>query len=167
MTDHFDAQDNAGPLAIFYDGHHSAGTFIETVPAHDTDGQKTRRTVADRLGVPLAELEVLTTCRNHPATAALDCLACWPLDDPSMTAPARDPFTLRRDPLASMPGRVRWNVVTDGRVLGWVVYGRRSRLWSAYVERPNPISGHLVGRFPTRQTAADEVWIQREIRSTP
>lgn len=68
---HQDASGAVSPLGVFRDGH-----LMRVVPRGDRYGDVTREQFRAELGdVPL---EVLVICRNHPDTAAVDCLICVP-----------------------------------------------------------------------------------------
>lgn len=76
MADSIAHQDFAGmsgsPLGVFADGE-----LVGIVSASDRSGAAARQRVSARLGRPV---EILITCPQHPASAAVDCLVCVPQD---------------------------------------------------------------------------------------
>lgn len=64
----FARQDNARHLGLFVDD-----TFIRQVPRDDRSGERTRQQAADRLNIRVERITILTTCNDHPDTAAVDC----------------------------------------------------------------------------------------------
>jgi hypothetical protein len=70
-------QDATGPLGVFSGERLVALVPEEYLPAA---GYDFRDNLADEHGVSHSTYEVLGICPQHPASSAVDCLDCWPLD---------------------------------------------------------------------------------------